>query len=141
LKGTSAGIGAETVREAAANLEIMSRAGDLDGVLQHNDKLITDTENIVANVKAWLERYDAVHKKPLLKVPDREVLARLRRSCENYDMSGIDQAMTELESADYEEDPGLTAWLREKIDVSDFTEAAARLAARLAQYKEESNDE
>jgi CheY-like chemotaxis protein len=128
LKGTSAGIGAEAIREAAANLETMSRAGDLNGVLSLNDKLITDTENIVANVKAWLERYDTIHKKPRLKAPDREVLARLRQSCESYDMGGIDQAMSELESADYEEDADLTAWLRERIDVSDFTEAVARLA-------------
>jgi HPt (histidine-containing phosphotransfer) domain-containing protein len=127
LKGTSAGIGAETVREAAAKLETMSRAGNLDGVLSRNDSLITDTENIAANLKAWLERYDAVHKKPRLKAPDREVLARLRQSCTHYDMSGIDQAMSELESADYEENGDLVAWLREKINISEIAEVAARL--------------
>jgi HPt (histidine-containing phosphotransfer) domain-containing protein len=135
LKGTSAGIGAEAIREAAFNLETMSRAADLDGVLAQNGKLITDTETVVASVKAWLEQYDAVHEKPRLKAPDRKVLARLRLACETYDMSGIDQAMSELESADYEEDADLTAWLRKKIDISEFDEVVARLAARLAQYK------
>ncbi|WP_461257354.1 response regulator, partial [Treponema sp. R80B11-R83G3] len=53
LKGASAGIGVETIREAALELENKSRAGDLQGVLAKNDKLIKDTEAIVANIKAW----------------------------------------------------------------------------------------
>jgi len=129
LKGSSAGIGAETVREAALNLETMSRAGDLRGVLALNGKLIADAENIVANVKAWLEQHDAAsEKKPRLKTPDRELLARLRRSCESYDIDGIDKAMSELESADYEEGADLVEWLRKKIAVSRMSEAAQRLA-------------
>jgi HPt (histidine-containing phosphotransfer) domain-containing protein len=128
LKGTSAGIGAERVRAAAANLEALARAGDLQGILAQNDGLIKDAEVIVANIKSWLEQYDARNAKPSLQAPDREVLARLRRSCESYDISGIDQAMSELESSDYEEDADLAAWLREKIDVSEFAEVAARLA-------------
>jgi PAS domain S-box-containing protein len=133
LKGTSAGIGAETIREAAKNLETMSREGNLSGVLAQNGKLIKDTETVVANIKEWLEQHDTRsallpgNAKPLLKAPDREVLSRLLQSCENYDMSGIDTAMSELESADYEEDGDLITWLKEKIDVSEITEAAERL--------------
>jgi PAS domain S-box-containing protein len=58
LKGTSAGIGAETIREAALNLENLAKAGDLQGVLAGNGKLIEETENILANIKAWLEKYN-----------------------------------------------------------------------------------
>jgi PAS domain S-box-containing protein len=135
LKGTSAGIGAEIIRENALNMEAISRAGDLDGVLSGNDKLISDTEIIVANIKTWLEQYDAQNAKPRRKAPDRDVLAQLRQSCENYAMSGIDKAMAELESTDYEEGADLVAWLKEKIEISEITEAAARLA----QYEKELN--
>jgi len=129
LKGTSAGIGAEAIREAALELENKSRAGDLQGVLAKNDKLINDTEVIVANVKAWLEQYDASReKKPLHKTPDKEVLKRLKKSCDNFNMKGIDEAIAELESADYEEGGELVAWLREKIDISEIKEIADRLA-------------
>ena len=128
LKGSCAGIGAEEVRKAASDLETISRAGDLDEVLAQNDKLIEDAQTIIADVKAWLENYDAHHEKPRLKTPDREVLARLRRSCEHYDMSGIDKAMSELESANYEENGDLVAWLKEKINISEIDEAAERLA-------------
>jgi Hpt domain. len=133
LRGTSAGIGAESIREAAMNLENLSRAGDFDGVLAHNDKLINDTEIILANVKTWLEQYDALNAKPRLKAPDREVLARLRQNCENYDMAGIDKAMSELESTDYEEGADLVKWLKERIAISEISEAATQLA----QYEKE----
>jgi CheY-like chemotaxis protein len=129
LKGTSAGIGAQSLREAALDLETKSRAGDLQGVLAKNDKLIADTEIIVANIKAWLEHYDAhSKKKPRLKAPYKELLERLRQSCESYDIEGIDTAMTELESYDYEEGADLVMWIREKIDISKMGDVAKRLA-------------
>jgi signal transduction histidine kinase/DNA-binding NarL/FixJ family response regulator len=127
LKGTSAGLGAELIREEALNLENLSRAGNLDEVLALNNKLIEDTEIVVNNIKEWLAGYDSRNAKVLLKAPDRKILARLRQCCENFDMSGIDKAMTELESFNYEEDAELVAWLRDKINVSEINEAAARL--------------
>jgi PAS domain S-box-containing protein len=127
LKGTSASIGAEQIREAALNLEDMARAGNLDEVLAGNGSLIHETEIIVANIKAWLEQYDAKNAKPRMKAPDREVLVQLRQSCEKYDMNGIDIAMAELERADYEEDADLVEWLKRKIEVSEIAEAAERL--------------
>jgi HPt (histidine-containing phosphotransfer) domain-containing protein len=133
LKGTSAGIGAQAIREAAMNLETMSRAGDLGGVLAVNGELIKDTETVVANIKSWLERYDIRNAalpgsaKPRLKAPDRELLARLQQSCETYDLDSIDQAMSELESSDYEEGAELLEWLRDKIVISEFAEIAERL--------------
>jgi HPt (histidine-containing phosphotransfer) domain-containing protein len=128
LKGTNAGIGAEAIREAALDLENKSRAGDLQGVLAGNGKLIADTEIIVENIKAWLRQYDAENAKPRQKAPDRGLLARIRQSCENYDMIGVDKAMSELDKYDYEEDAELVAWLKEKINVSEFAETAERLA-------------
>jgi hypothetical protein len=47
-------------------------------------------------------------------------------------MSGIDRAMSELESADYEEGADLVAWLKEKIGISEFAEAAERLRSYVA---------
>ena len=128
LKGTSAGIGAEQIRAQALDLENMSRAGDLQGVWAKNDKLIADTEVIVTNVKAWLEKNDVQAAKERKKAPDKEILAKLRESCESYDMDGIDEAMKELEKYDYDENADLVKWMREKIDVSKMGEVAKRLA-------------
>jgi len=128
LKGTSAGIGAESVRAAALNLENLSRAGEIDKVLELNGKFISNTEIIVANIKEWLAGYDACNTKPILITPDRKVLARLRQCCENFNMTGIDKAMSELENFNYEENAELVSWLREKINISEITEVAEHLA-------------
>jgi len=128
LKGTSAGIGAEEIRTAALELENMSRAGDLQGVLQKNGKLIADTEVLVANVTAWLKDYDSKNAKQRQKAPDRQLLAKLRQCCESYDMSGIDEVMAELDKTDYEEDADLMAWIKEKIVISEVDEVAEKLS-------------
>ena len=128
LKGISAGIGAEQVREAAFALEKKSKAGDLAGVLAGNDALLKDTEALVSAVKVWLDTKDRRHPKHKLARPDSALLARLRERCEAYDMKGIDEIMDKLESAEYENDGPLLAWLREAINASDFAAAAARLA-------------
>jgi HPt (histidine-containing phosphotransfer) domain-containing protein len=126
LKGTSAAIGAEQIRAAALELENLSRAGDLQGVLAKNDKLIADTEIVFKNLQEWLDQNDT--KKPRQKAPDRELLAQLRQCCEKFDMSGIDKVMLDLDKFDYDEDAELIAWIREQIIVSEIFEVAQRLA-------------
>jgi len=128
LKGSSAGIGAEGIRESALELEKISKDGNLQGVWALNNKLIADTKIVVANIKAWLEQYDATKaKKPLQKAPDRELLKQMRKSCEKFDIKGADRILSILENSDYEEDAELIVWLRNKIETSDFIEAAQRL--------------
>jgi len=61
VKGSSATVGAEIVRESAAKLEELARAGDMQGILERNERFIKGTENIVANIKTWLEKYDKEH--------------------------------------------------------------------------------
>jgi HPt (histidine-containing phosphotransfer) domain-containing protein len=127
LKGTSASIGAETTREAALNLETMARAGDLNGVLANNETFINNTGKIVTGIKEWMDDYDAKNKKPLLKAPSLIVLENLKQACKNFSMRDIDNAMSELENADYEQDADLVAWLREKISNSELSEIAERI--------------
>jgi len=134
LKGTSAGIGAEGIREAALELENKSRAGDLRGVLEKNGKFIADAETIVSNIKTWLDKNEVHEAKPRLKAPDRELLLKLRECCENYDIDGIEEVMSSLESSDYEEDGDLIKWIREKIDISKMGEVSKRLGETLSRH-------
>ena len=133
LKGISAAIGAEGLRERAAELESIAKAGDLNAVLTKNKEFLEDAKNVVNNIQTWLLELDNSNPKPRLMKPDPAVLARLRKSCEAYDMNVIDDVMDELESANYETDSSLVPWLREKINDLDFTSVALRLAS----YKEE----
>ena len=59
IKGTSANIGVKKISDAALELEIMAKAGDLSGILAKKDSFIKDTENILAGIKTWLEQYNA----------------------------------------------------------------------------------
>jgi HPt (histidine-containing phosphotransfer) domain-containing protein len=131
LKGASANIGAEAIRQTAAKLEEMAEVGNLSGILDQNDALLHETENLVADIKAWFERHaDKADKtaKPQLPESDRGLLDRLRRSCEHYDHDGANNVMTELEKNSYENGADLIIWLREKIDTLDFDEIVERLA-------------
>ena len=49
-------------------------------------------------------------------------------------MNGVDDAMEELERADYESGAALMTWVKEKINESDFS----AVASRLSEYMEES---
>ena len=56
LKSTSANIGAEEISEKAKKLELMSKAGDLNGVLAENDEFIKDMETLLQNINNWLKK-------------------------------------------------------------------------------------
>jgi len=133
IKGASAGIGAEKVREAAQNLEEMAQNGDLSGIVANNDAFLKETECLVTAIKNWLAEQDRNVDKPRLPIPDRALLAGLRQSCEQYDADGIEKAMENLDHTSYDTDADLITWLREKIDTFDFPEIVQRLAKYLEQ--------
>jgi len=58
IKSVSASIGAQMVSEAAAKLEKLSKDGDTESVLLENGGFVKDTDNLLASIKAWLEKYD-----------------------------------------------------------------------------------
>jgi HPt (histidine-containing phosphotransfer) domain-containing protein len=127
LKGISAGVGAEELKEAALKLEMMAKAGNLEGIIAENDALLLKTENLVSGIKAWFDEFDSNNLKRLLPCPDLNLLVRLRKCCELYEISSVDDIMEELESNNYEKEASLVEWLREKIDESDFSSMVERL--------------
>ncbi|MCL1818029.1 MAG: hypothetical protein FWG35_03795, partial [Spirochaetaceae bacterium] len=66
--------------------------------------------------------------KPHKDKPDADVLGRLLKACEDYDLSGVDAAMAEIEGFDYQSDGGLAVWLRENVDQMNFMLIAEKLA-------------
>ena len=127
LKGISASIGAEALSETALTLEKMAKVGDFDGVFRLNETFLADMKIIVANIKTWLEQYDATNEKPRLPAPSRELLVSLRKSCESYDMKTIDKIVHELDSSSYDNDADLVAWIIGKINISELREVACRI--------------
>lgn len=58
IKGTSANIGAEVLREKAKHLEALAKAGDLSGVLSLNADLIKTADALLAGIQNWLKQYN-----------------------------------------------------------------------------------
>ena len=128
LKGISGNIGADELQKAAFDLEQKARSKNLAEVLSGNDSLLKETKNLITNIQAWLNQYDKTLIKQKLPKPDSALLIRLRKSCESYDIKGIDEVMDALESKEYEKDGALITWLRGKINASDFSAVANRLS-------------
>ena len=59
VKSMSEYIGAEEARKTAKQLEVMAKGGDWDGVLAQNETFIKYAQNIVDNVRSWLEKNNA----------------------------------------------------------------------------------
>ena len=62
IKGTSEAIGAEEARIMAKELEQMGKANNLSGVLEKNNAFVKYITNLLENIKAWLEKYDAAEE-------------------------------------------------------------------------------
>jgi len=59
LKGVCASIGAEKVKDAAFESEMMAKAGDFKGVLAGKDALLRDAENLTSAIETWLGELDS----------------------------------------------------------------------------------
>jgi len=55
VKGICAGIGAMEISEKCKKLELMAKAGNLEGVLAENDEMVKNTEKLIGDIKNWLE--------------------------------------------------------------------------------------
>jgi CheY-like chemotaxis protein len=58
VKSTSESIGAQEARRMAAELEVLAKAEDLSGVLAKNNALLRYVDNLLGNIRIWLERLD-----------------------------------------------------------------------------------
>jgi HPt (histidine-containing phosphotransfer) domain-containing protein len=127
LKGSSAGIGAEHLREVAAGMEASARNGDAEAFLAQVNPFADEAFILIENINEWLKEYDANSGKPCLTAPDRNLLKKLRQSCEEYDIMGIDVALDELERYEYETGADLVSWLRQQTIMMELDEIIARL--------------
>ena len=55
VKGICAGIGAIEASEKCKKLELLAKAGDLEGVLALNGDAIKDVEKLIVDIKTWLK--------------------------------------------------------------------------------------
>ena len=58
VKGTSTTIGAEETRKEALKLELLAKAGDLQGVLAGNDAFLAQADKLMDEIRSWLKRHE-----------------------------------------------------------------------------------
>jgi CheY-like chemotaxis protein len=129
IKGSSRGVCAGRIGDLAEALERAAKAGDSEFVSGNNAAFLDAAGKMTRAMALLLEKFDAAYPKPKRDAPDAALLRKLRACCANYDMDGVDAAMSELERFDYASQADLALWLRARVDRMDFREILNRLPA------------
>jgi signal transduction histidine kinase/CheY-like chemotaxis protein len=130
VKGSSYGISAELIGQRAEKLEHAAKAGNLALIEAENGGFIGAAEKFIGDLTGLLHTLEENRRKDPRAAPDPALLGRIRDAAENYDISGLDRTMEELERYVYETDGELIPWLRDQIDRSEFGQIAERLMLR-----------
>jgi predicted secreted protein len=128
IKGASYDIFADKVGKEAEVLEYASNDGNLSLIQERNPSFLIAAGKLLDNIDDALSSVDDKSSKPKKHKPDDELLSELLTACNVYDMDGADEAMTKIEEYQYTNDDGLADWLREKVDMTDFSQIAERLS-------------
>jgi signal transduction histidine kinase/CheY-like chemotaxis protein len=128
IKGSGRSIGAEALGAQAEALEHAAKAGDLAFVRENHDVFMQTADQLLEAINGEINRMEGENQKPVKTEPAKDILEDLAEACRDFDIDGVDRAMEELESCEYETGTDLVAWLREKVDGMGFREIAVRLS-------------
>jgi hypothetical protein len=129
IKGSSRGICAEAVGAMAEKLENAAKREDIDFVTINNAPFIEAARLLIKDITDKLEKMALNNPKPKKDKPDGEVLSKLFSACKDYNMDAADAAMEEMEKFQYESDDGLANWLRENVEMMNFSRIVERLVS------------
>jgi signal transduction histidine kinase/DNA-binding response OmpR family regulator len=127
ISGSSYGICADTLGDKAKALEKAANARNFDFVSSNNNDFLRAAWKLVTDIEKMLDRIAEKKPKPKKEKPDLDVLSKLLFACKNYDMDGVDAAMAEIETYEYESNDGLAIWLRENVDHMNFAQIIEKL--------------
>ena len=133
LAGTSMGIFAAEVGGQAKVLEKAAKEGDFDFVSANTPALLEAAARLVADIRELLAKLATENPRPRKGEPDRDLLKQLLAACENFNVDGIDAAMAELESCEYESGGELVSWLRANVDRADYAQIEERLSTLIGE--------
>ena len=126
IKGSSRGIAANALGDQAAALEKAAKSADSAFVAAHTAPFIAAAEELIAALQKALDTADSQQAKPLREKPDPELLKQISAAAAAYNINALDTAMEQLDQYRYQTAGDLSAWLRERIDRSEFEEIQKR---------------
>jgi CheY-like chemotaxis protein len=122
IKGSSYGIFALEAGQLAEDLELFSKAGELDIVKAKHPAFSKRVEALIENIQEALTVSVYAKEKPKAASPDPLLLQDLRKACATFDMDRIDATMEQLEAFQYEHGEKIVAWLREQVNKMNLKE-------------------
>jgi HPt (histidine-containing phosphotransfer) domain-containing protein len=131
LKGSLYGIFAKEVGDAAAELEKLSKAGNLEAVKAKTPELIALCENLIAAIKKLSQTNAApsgAENKELKHAPDGELLKKLENAAGRFKTNEIEKLIGELTKFSYETGGDLVEWLVDQSENLEYGAIAERLA-------------
>ena len=133
IKASSRGIGADMAGAMAEALEKAAMTGDLAFLREHHPAFLAAAGDLMHAIEDMLEK-TSVGKQKKSK-PDMDVLSKIAAACKNYDIDGLDAAMADLETYEYESDDDLARWLRENVDRMNYEEIYTKLSIQNGAHK------
>jgi HPt (histidine-containing phosphotransfer) domain-containing protein len=128
LKGSSMGICAENVGGMAEALELAAKKGDFDYIEKNNSAFVSEAGKLITGLVEMLDDIAKENPKPKKDEPDKETLDKLYEACNQYNMDGVDEAINELDSYEYNKGGDLIDWLKENVEKMNFAEIKERLS-------------
>jgi HPt (histidine-containing phosphotransfer) domain-containing protein/anti-sigma regulatory factor (Ser/Thr protein kinase) len=130
LKSSLRNIAAAELGDEAEALELAAKADDLKFIREHHKSFLQGVNNLSLWIqKAYLDDKTSKEEKQVSKNPDRKILKALHSASQVFDIDGVETALNELESYEYEEetDNMLVEYLRNQATIMGFREIAATL--------------
>ena len=122
IKGSSRGICANGIGDAAEKLEEAARAGDLKYINEANPLFISSVRDLLNNIEELLAGLSPRERKQTKDKPDAESLHKLLEACKIYDSDEIDSLISEIDSYYYETGGDVVSAIVDSASVYDYSE-------------------
>jgi len=133
IKGASYDINANEVGKLAEDLEEAATSGDHEYIEKHNPAFVKSAGEFIQKINDLLAAIAAENPKPKKDKPEKRFLQLLHDACENYDMTGIDEAMVKIEKYEYDADDGLVDKLRNHVDLMQYKQIVTILTEKITE--------
>jgi len=127
IKGTSRSIFAERIGNLAADLEAAAIERDIGFIKKHNSTFLEAATIFLDDIDDLISSIDTQKTRPVKDKPDAELLDQLVAACREYNMTKADEIMDQIDEYAYELDDGLAIWLRDKINLMNYSQIIDKL--------------
>ena len=129
IKGASFNICADKIGKMAQVLERAAKLRDINFLKQFAPPFITDALEFIAGLDALLSSLNEDDQKPKKDKPDKKTLYKLYLACDSFDMNEVYEIMDEIDAYQYESDNGLVDWIKQNVQMVNFSEIVEKLSA------------